>query len=282
MQHEVGLKGQFYVTIESSLRIDVHWLYDLPTWLSGILVAGAFVVIGFLGLFPTRKWVRSLESVGHLHNDIVGFYLAGVTVLYGVTLALLAVSTWTTYSEVETKVEQEALTLGRLYRSIGGYPEPVRNQLQEDLREYAREVINVGWPQQRRGIVPTEASPLLTKFQNHFLQFEPKTETQKIVHADAYSQFNALVEDRRRRLDSVTAGLAGPLWALVLIGAFITIALTWFFDISSLRMHAWMTLLLSALLGLIIFLVAILDKPFWGSVSVRPEALQRVIDQIMK
>jgi hypothetical protein len=102
------------------------------------------------------------------------------------------------------------------------------------------------------------------------------------LHADVYAQFNALVEDRRRRLDSVTAGLAGPLWALVLIGAFITIALTWFFDISSLRMHAWMTLLLSALLGLIIFLVAILDKPFWGSVSVSPEALQRVYDQIMK
>jgi hypothetical protein len=47
-------------------------------------------------------------------------------------------------------------------------------------------------------------------------------------------------------------------------------------------MHAWMTLLLSALLGLIIFLVAILDKPFWGSVSVSPEALQRMYEQIMK
>jgi hypothetical protein len=85
LQHEVGFKGQFMVTIERefSLRTDVYWLYDPPTWLSGILALGAFVVIGFLGLFPTRKLVRSLESVGPAHNDIVGFYLAGVIVLYG-------------------------------------------------------------------------------------------------------------------------------------------------------------------------------------------------------
>jgi Protein of unknown function (DUF4239) len=260
----------------------MYWFYDLPAWLSGILVILAFAAAGTLGLFPTRKWVRALHPDEHSHNDIVGFYLAAITVLYGVTVGLLAVSTWTTYSEVETKVEQEAITLGSLYRSVGSYPEPVRNELQQDLREYAREVIDVGWPQQRRGIVPTGASNLLAKFQNHFLQFEPTTETQKIVHADSYMQFNALVERRRARLDSVTKGLSAPLWAMVLFGALITISLSWFFDTASFPMHLWMTLLLSVFLGLMVFLIAILDNPYRGSVSVSPEALQRVYDQVMK
>lgn len=260
----------------------MYWFYDLPVWLSGILVAFAFVCAGTLGLFLTRKWVRALHRVDHSHNDIVGFFLAAITVLYGVTVGLLAVSTWTTYSDVEIKVEQEAITLGSLYRSVGSYPEPVRSELQQDLREYTREVVDVGWAQQRHGIVPTGASKLLAKFQNHFLQFEPKTETQKIVHADSYAQFNALVERRRGRLDSVTKGLPAPLWAMVLIGALITISLSWFFDTASFTMHFWMTLLLSALLGLMIFLVAILDNPYRGSVSVSPEALERVYEQVMK
>ncbi len=260
----------------------MYWFYDLPSWLSGILVILVFVAIGLLGMFSTRGWVRSLHRVDHSHNDIVGFYLAAVTVFYGITLGLLAVGTWTTYSDVDTKVGQEAIALGSLYRSVGSYPEPVRSELQQDLREYVRQVVDVGWPQQQRGIVPSGASALLANFQNHFLQFEPKTETEKIVHAEAYTQFNTLVEKRRGRLDSVTAGLPGPLWAMVLIGAFISIAVTWFFDTASLRMHAWMTILLSALLGLMIFLVAILDNPYRGSVSVSPEALQRVYDQVMK
>jgi Protein of unknown function (DUF4239) len=260
----------------------VYWFYDLPFWLSGILVIGVFAVIGLIGLFPTRNWVRSLHLVSHSHNDIVGFYLAAITVFYGITLGLLAIGTWTTYSDVEARIEQEAVALGSLYRSVGSYPEPVRRELQQNLREYTREVIDVGWPQQRRGIVPTGASKLLARFQNHFLQFEPKTETEKIVHADAYRQFNTLVEHRRGRLDSVRVGLPGPLWAMVLIGAFISIAVTWFFDMPNPRMHTWMTILLSALLGLIIFLVAILDKPYRGSISVSPEPLERVYDQIMK
>ena len=260
----------------------MYWFYDLPSWLSGILVGAVFIALGLIGLFPTRNWVRNLHQVGHSHNDIVGFYLAAVTVFYGITLGLLAVGTWTTYSDVETRAEQEAISLGSLYRSVGSYPAPLCGQLQQDLREYVREVIDVGWPQQRRGIMPTGGSKRLAKFQNHFLEFEPKTETQKIVHADAYAQFNTLVARRRGRLDGVTAGLPGPLWAMVLIGAFISIAMTWFFDTPSRAMHAWMTILLSGLLGLMIFLVAILDNPYRGSVSVSPEAMERVYDQIMK
>lgn len=260
----------------------MYWFYDLPSWLSGILIIVAFVALGLTGMFATRSWVRSLHGVDHSHNDIVGFYLAAVTVFYGITLGLLAVGTWTTYSDVETKVDQEAIALGSWYRSVRSYPEPIRSGLQQDLREYVREVVDVGWPQQRQGIVPTGGSTRLAKFQNRFLQFEPKAETQKIVHAEAYAQFNALVERRRSRLDSVTAGLPGPLWAMVLIGALISIAITWFFDTASRGMHAWMTLLLSALLGLMIFLVAILDNPYRGSVSVSPEALERVYDQVMK
>jgi len=68
----------------------------------------------------------------------------------------------------------------------------------------------------------------------------------------------------------VTAGLPGPLWTLVLVGALISIALTWFFQMESLSMHIWMTILLAALLGLMIFLVAVMDNPFRGEVSVSP------------
>lgn len=260
----------------------MYWFYDIPGWLSGFMVVALFGVVGAIGLYATRSWARSLHVVDHSHNDVVGFYLGAITVFYGITLGLLAISTWTTYSDVEARVDLEAVALGSLYRSVGSYPEPVRSELQQDLRNYTREVIDVGWPQQRRGIVPTGAGAKLAEFQAHFLGFEPKTETQKIVHAEAYAQFNTLVERRRGRLDSVTAGLPGPLWAMVLIGALISIAVTWMFDTASVRLHVWLTLLLSSLLGLIIFLVAVLDNPYRGTVSVGPEALARVYDQLMK
>jgi hypothetical protein len=80
----------------------------------------------------------------------------------------------------------------------------------------------------------------------------------------------------------VTAGLSGPLWALVLIGAAINIAVTWCFHLRNQRMHLWMTALIATLLGLMIFLLAEMDHPYLGKISVSPEPFQLVYDNLMK
>jgi hypothetical protein len=261
--------------------MNMYWIYDLPNWMFGTLTVGVFVAIGVVGLYLTRGWVKRLHLVDHSHNDIVGFYLAGVTVFYGITLGLLAVGTWTTYSEVQSKIDHEATTLGALYRDISTYPEPTRSILQEDLRQYVRGVIDVGWPMQQKGIVPNNGNVILNTFQAHFMAFEPRTEREKIVVAEAYRAFNELVQRRRSRLNSVQDEMPGPLWSLVIVGAFVCIAVSWFFHTKSFSMHFWMTLLFSGLLGLMIYLIAVLDNPYRGRISVTPEALERVYEQTM-
>ena len=81
-------------------------------------------------------------------------------------------------------------------------------------------------------------------------------------------------ELRGRRLQGVSAGLPWPMWTIVLVGALLTTTLTWFFDMRSQSMHCWMTVMLSALLGLLIFLLAALDNPFRGGISVQPQPFQ--------
>jgi Protein of unknown function (DUF4239) len=195
--------------------------------------------------------------------------------------AITAWCTRTAYSDAQGKVDHEAVALGGLYRDIGAYPDPSRVIMQEDLRKYTRQVIDVGWPMQQHGIVPNNASAILNDFQAHFMSFEPITERQKILAAEAYRAFNDLVESRRARLNTVTTEMPGPLWTIVIAGAVICIAVSWFFHAVSFNMHVWMTTLLSVLLGLIIFLIAVLDNPYRGRLSVTPEPLQQVYQQIM-
>jgi hypothetical protein len=171
-----------------------------------------------------------LAHSGHSHNEIVGFYLSAVCSFYGITLGLLAVGTWQAYSDVDSKVDEEASVLAALYRNVSTFPDPKRAELQADLREYARQVIDVAWPLQQRGIVPQNTAAIVQAFQTHLASFEPVTESQKTLHAEAYREFDRLVELRRIRLNSVVAGLPAPLWSVVLVGAFLNIAVTWFFD----------------------------------------------------
>jgi hypothetical protein len=261
--------------------MNMYWVYDLPNWLFGSLTVVVFVLIGIGGLYLTRDWAQRLHVVDHSHNDIVGFYLAAVTVFYGITLALLAVGTWTTYSEVQGKIDHEATSLGSLYSDISAYPEPLRGMLRDDLRRYTRQVIDVGWPLQRRGIVPNNATSILKDFQEHLMSFEPQTERQKILAVEAYAAYNELTQSRQARLNSVTEEMPGPLWVLVIAGALVCVAVTWCFHTGSFGMHFWMTVLFSALLGLMIYLIAALDNPYRGRISVSPEPLERVYQQLM-
>ena len=115
--------------------------------------------------------MRRVHGDEHSHNEIVGFYLGAICLFYGITLGLVAVGTWQAYSEVDTKVGEEASALAALYRDVSNFPDPKRAELQADLREYARQVIDVAWPLQRRGIVPQNAADESEGFSNTTGQF---------------------------------------------------------------------------------------------------------------
>jgi hypothetical protein len=51
-------------------------------------------------------------------TEAVGSYLGAVCVFYGITLGLFAVATWQNYTDVETRVGEEAAAVGALYRDV--------------------------------------------------------------------------------------------------------------------------------------------------------------------
>jgi hypothetical protein len=260
----------------------MHWVYDLPNWLFGVLTVLVFCAFGLGGMILTRRWVPSLHHSELSHNDIVGFYFGAIAVFYGVTLGLLMVAVWQNFSETAQKVDREAGRVAAFYRNLSSYPEPSRSQLQNDLRRYTRNVIDVAWPQQQKGIVPAINKAALDDLGSHLATFEPASEGQKILHSESIHKFSEIVELRRSRHLSVTAGLSGPLWALLWIGALINIAVTWSFHVKNRRMHLWMTTLVSSLLGLMVFLLAEMDHPFMGRLSVSSEPFQLVYKTLMQ
>jgi hypothetical protein len=68
--------------------MSLYWVYDLPSWLFGVLTIAIAVAIGLAGLYATRKWVRRVHGSQHSHNDVVGYYLAAVCVFYGITFGV--------------------------------------------------------------------------------------------------------------------------------------------------------------------------------------------------
>ena len=106
------------------------WLYDLSIGWQFVLIVAAFEFVGIAGALAVRRPMHRLVSQVHLHNDLVGFFLATLGVFYGLLMGLVAVSAWEMHENAETMVAREAAAVAALYRDVSVYPEPERTQLQ--------------------------------------------------------------------------------------------------------------------------------------------------------
>ena len=105
------------------------------------------------------------------------------------------------------------------------------------------------------------------------MSLEPTKKNEEIAQAEAYRQFNNYTELRRSRLANITTGIPGVFWWVVALGAFITILLLAMLDME-IHVHLILTGLVSLFLGLVIFLIAAMDNPFRGEVSVGPGSVR--------
>lgn len=253
-----------------------YWIYDLPTWLMAVLLSLTCFAFAWMGLLIFRPFVRRLMGPEPGRNDLVSYFLSAYGVFYGLMLGLIAVVTYENFSEVDHSVVREASTLGALYRDVSNYPEPLRSNLQGQLREYARFVIEESWPLQKQGINPEGGKKRVSTFQIDLCGFQPATKSQEILHAESIRQFNNFVESRRVRLHNVTTGLPAVMWWVVVVGAALNISLLWLFSVDRLLIHLILAGVLAMFIGLMLFLIASMDNPFRGQAGIAPDAYELI------
>jgi len=260
----------------------VTFVHDLPTWLVGVATVALFVACSVGGLAATRRYTRRRGLHALVDNSVIGWIFSALLGIYAIAIGLMAVASWGNASAASGIASREAAAIAALYRDIGGYPEPVRATLQSSLARYTRYVIDESWPQQRRGEVPRGGTALFNDVQKTLYGFEPTTEAQKILHAEALHAFNNVTEIRRQRLEAVAYGVPGTLWSVILIGAVLSIVASFVFSIESFWVHATMTGLLGAMIGLLVFFMMITDLPYRGTHGIGPHAYELVFRDLME
>ena len=259
----------------------MHWLYEVPFWISGPLICAGLIAIAIAGLLAVRRWVLPRLAITHEDAHFAGPLVHSVMVFYGLVLALIAVRVFDAYSETAHVVSSEATKVAALYRDLGGYPEPVRTALRASVRDYVDQVIHEAWPQMRAGVIPLGGVRRMNVIQAQLAAFEPMTEGQKIVHAQVVREFSEFIEVRRQRLDRVRESLPGVQWMVVLLGAAIALSAAFFFHVADVRLHVILVSLLALFIATVIFVMFSMDHPFRGDLRITAESYQLIYEQLM-
>jgi hypothetical protein len=257
------------------------WVFDAPLWIVGPALIALLGGTSLVGLFTVRSRILPRMRVTAEDSHFVGPLVHSIMVFYGLVLALIAVNVFETYSSSSRIVSTEATAIAMLYRDAGSYPEPARSELQTALRDYVENVIHEAWPLQRRGRIPAGGVAKMDSVQARLAAFEPVTDGQKALHAEAWRAYNHVIEARRARLDEVTTGLPAVMWLVVLLGAAISLSASFFFHVEDVRLHATLVTLLATFIACVIFVVLAMDHPFRGDLGISAESYQLIYDHLM-
>jgi Protein of unknown function (DUF4239) len=254
------------------------WIYSVPTWFSGSVIVVGAVTLSLLALACFHRFVP-LE-LRRAHNDVAGFILAIVGVIYAVLLAFIAISTWEDFNKAQDSAELEANMVDNLYVDSAGLPPKLAFSVRRYLRDYTQLVIDKEWPAQQAGRTNIEGWKPLIALNAAIAKFRAPGSA-AAIHSEILHTANDLYRARRDRLVAAASRIPNIMWVITLLGGALTVGFSFLFGVPKFRIHLLMTGLLAASLALVIVLIVAFDCPFRGDLNVSADVYRRLYQRVV-
>jgi hypothetical protein len=245
-----------------------------PLLAIGLLTIAVGASLGATWFVRRSTDLATLES----HKEVAGFIIAVVGALYSVLLAFVVAGVWEQFEETATIAEHEAELAISLYRDAEVFP--TSDEIRSSLRGYATSVIDEEWPSMAEHQEEAPATDLaLSDVFESYRSIDPQQADEEVFQGNALDRLDDLTAARRERITASSKSLPGPLWLVIVAGAFITLGFTLLLPVQSARAQTLMVSMLAAMAALLLFLILSLDLPFSGDLAVSPKAMEDAVSE---
>jgi hypothetical protein len=252
----------------------VSFLQSQSLWLSGLLLVGLPTGLAMLGPVLVRRYV-TLDRLT-ANNEVAGFKFAVVGVLYAVLLAFAIIVVWERFTDADNIVAREAGAATNVYRLSYGMADAPATSLRTRLSDYLAATISDDWPAMEHANESPSARRALDAVYGSIL-VSLSAQSDSALVAETLHQLDEITQARRSRIAAADGTVPGVIWPVLFGGAAVTIGFTFFFGTQNLLAQSLMTGLLSVMILSGLFIVLVIDRPFSGAVTVKPDALAKVL-----
>lgn len=232
------------------------------------------MLLSVLGLYLFRKAI-SFRFLKQSH-DVTGPFFTTMGTVYGIFLAFVFTATWQAYSTTSTNLVQEARYLRDLYFITKAFPQPAQGELQQRLRNYRDSVVNDEWKTMEKGEANPQTIQLLRQIGDAYLGFKPVNDQEKDFFHTSIACLTTMNSLRASRIDDSSSSLPPVLWLVLLLGGAATIALSYLFEAENYWLQVILTIVLTGVICLTLWIIIDLDFPFTGGAKISPESFQRI------
>jgi hypothetical protein len=260
----------------------------LPAWFLFLLIFGSVVGLSCLGLLLqrarkvergvlTEKEMKLREMAEQDRAKVTQVGSASIGLLIAILLGLMVANTLTKFSTADMTVVNEASAIMAAARNSTALPEPLRSDVQRRLTLYCQQVLTGDWSIMSVGHQDTQkplpASGTLSKLWID----DGKSIVQAPIGDKLLDNLSEINNQRAQRFAISREGLPDSLWLLFAAGTVLLVYLGILERLSSTKEHMRMIIILSAPMGIFLWLLAELDNPFGGSFPVSPSPFQHAL-----
>ncbi|HEX8906515.1 MAG TPA: hypothetical protein VF771_16815, partial [Longimicrobiaceae bacterium] len=171
---------------------------------------------------------------------------------------------------------------GDLYHVMAGLEPANRVRMQRQLAAYVQSVVLVEWPATQRAGSSLPTWEQMDHISNEIYTFRPSTPQEERVYPQLVNEIEEVLDARRDRLFLGNRGVGAVTWTIIILGGLITVGFAAFFSMRNLRAQLLLTSLMAAMFGLMLFLIAAMDHPLWGRLSVDPGPFRQLATGFMR
>lgn len=250
----------------------------LPLWVSGLLiVVGLPVLVAVVQAVIRRRFPVLLER---RHNDVTGFLLAVIGVIYAVSAGFILLDLHDNYRETREATRAEALTLLTVAQASRVMGEEARRRVTERVLDYERATV-ASWPP---GTGDEETvTRALDRLFDEIAALRPAGEAQKTFVRTATARLMEVDRQREElRLEAERGYLEPVLWLAMIVASAATLGFCLLFGLEQARLHYLLVGGVAVVVAVNFFLMVQLDHPFSGGLSVGPDVHRYVIRELTR
>lgn len=248
--------------------------------LLGFLMIGGAMAFAAAGVVIGRRIIKG--QLAAFHNEVVISLFAAAGVVYAVLLGFLVVVVWESYDNAHRNLADEAATLVPLYRLTYGMEAKEGGEMRALIRQYAETVINDEWPTlgtSRAGSL--KARRAIGDIDRVFARIDPLTKAaDQQIDTEFLRTKSKVLADRNERLLEANDTIPWVLWLGAVGGGIIVMTMSFFMYMERIGPHIVMSVMMAGLIGLLLFMMAVLSRPFNGPLALGPEHFQYAL-QVM-
>lgn len=258
------------------------FFYSIPPWMLLLLVCSIFGLLGGSGTWLFRKYVHI--NACEQHNEVTGYIFGAIAGLYSLLLAFVVFIVWDQLNDTQANTDIEASLAKGLYTDIwflqvDDSSETFTKEKSELLiafTDYIKSVKNeefVSLSQNELSAATAERFDILfEKIENM------KMDTDSYHAAQMFTHLNDLTKYRNLRLLAAGSRLPAMIWIPLLLGGLLTLMCAMMLQVKSAWYHIFINTTFGTFIGLVMYLVVLIDVPFRGDMGIKPDAFQDILE----